>query len=528
MTPERLKECLASDRVEERREAVRYLQGTAILSEDERSALFALLGDEDWRIRRDALDVAVAVADESFVDAVIEGILQNDRVGLRNACIELGRTLGALYAAAIADRLAAGHDASPLLFDAIAREGDVDFLARHAEGDDVNIAAAAIAALARVGGPSAEERLAMLLDSGERFRVLAALDGLRELSASLDFERLQPFLEDRIVWRSVLPLLGDTKDARAAAALARGLASPGSVAREAALGLAALDHALNDQTVPETLGESERRRLRELAGRDEVGTAALALLVRARDAEVVEPLLEAVAEHRLPPVAVASLRDWGADAARLVVDAAVHRPIALQLAAELASAGDLDPVVGGALIEAIEDADEEVVVAALRGLALVGEQSVITPVTRLALNDAPAVARHAALCLSSLAHRHREAVAESLRAVRLDAGGAELATVLGDVLGEEAKPTLVAALSVDDATLRAACASALGELGGEDAVRHLSFALGDDSALVRLAAADALGSLRLPSAHAALTARSLVEGDDDVLEALRKALRSGS
>ena len=187
---------------EQRRRYVRYLEGVTDFQEDEIAGLFKLLGDEDWRVRRDALDVALAMADDRFARRCVDGIMQNDQVGLRNACIELARAMGGGYIREVEAHHA--EEPSPLLLDGIGAGGSegIEFVARHATGEDVNRSAAAIAALSRIGGGDARAVLMDLLTAEEHHRVLSALEGLREMGATLRFEQAAPLLESRILWRS--------------------------------------------------------------------------------------------------------------------------------------------------------------------------------------------------------------------------------------------------------------------------------------------------------------------------------------
>ncbi len=519
---------LASPAVGERRRAVRALEGLGELTEAHVDALFVALGDEDWRIRRDALDIAIAMADDAFLPRVIDGIRQSERVGLRNACIELAATLGTAYAQSIAQTTTL----TPLLLDGIGA-GDasvVTFLAEIASDEDENLAASAIGAIARVGGAEAEEQLAKLLGVPQESRVIGALDGLRVLRARVDFDTLQPLLAGRLLWRCVVPLLAATEDARAVPWLVRALNGSGELSRVAAVGLAEMHLHGNDQVIVRTLGPQELTQLHALIDRDAAGQAALSLLTARHDARAIAPLLASLAEGCLQPGTLGALRGWGTAAtAAVLAHSAPHRAVALELAAELALGdAEAEASVRDALRVAIEHSEDELVVAALRGLAHVAVRDDIEVVVRVALSRSEEVSVHAARTLQSLAIRDREGVAQSIRAVRLERGTAPLAPVLVQVLGEGAKEHLLTGLSSDDEQLRAACALALGRCG-PSVVDHLVFALGDEAKVVRIAAIRALGAVRYEDGAAAGLAplrAALAAGDGVVVAVAAEELAS--
>ncbi|MFT5353691.1 MAG: HEAT repeat protein [Polyangiales bacterium] len=506
--------------VEERRVKVRDLQSIGSFGDPELAELFALLGDDDWRVRRDATDVALAMANKSWVARIVASILQPDSVGLRNACIELARAMGGVYSSHVAELVDDPECLSPLLFDGVGGgDGKIhEFLRSHAQSDDANISAAAIAAAARVGGEAAEDLLLSLLTDEDRYKVIGALDGLQVLGTCVSFETVANLLEDRIVWRGVVPLLGRTGDVRAVAALVRGLERPGDLAREATLGLAALDAALGTRAAVDVLNHQERERLRELAGTDEVGQAAVYLLIRARDAGAVQPLLAALAEERLTRKSIRSLREWGSAAAKVILAAdSPHRGIAFELAAEL-SVGD--PVVmewvREALVGGVDDDERRVACAALRGLAIVGGGAECEAIMRVALSASTAVRAQAAATLSSISYRDQESVAEVCRTLRLEPGTAFLAPVVALVLGSDARERLVEGLSADDEALRAACAACLPQCG-TNVVGHLAFAMCDESRDVRLSAAEALGCVVVGKDEAVVILKKSMSGQDDSL-----------
>lgn len=213
----------AVDDVERRRlEALAMQTGTLVPAR-----LGALLGDEDWRVRKQAAETASAsLLTPGVIDVLVVGLLQPDDVGLRNAAVEafarapvgeanvvaeaLGRAL------AEAPRTARKFVASALVG---AGEGALAPLATLVRDDDVMTASCAIEALAAVArrgvdGAAVEALLLETLGRSEPVIRLAALDGLLATEAVVDASRIAPLLEDRITRPSALQLLPRARSVR--------------------------------------------------------------------------------------------------------------------------------------------------------------------------------------------------------------------------------------------------------------------------------------------------------------------------
>src|SRR5690606_14067534 len=146
------------------------------------------------------------------IPAMVAALLQGENVGLRNAALEVLGQLGSAAAEALLAAMAtAPAGARKFLIGALGDSGDLEavhLLAEEAVGEDANNAAAAIDALSRLGGPAAELALRGRLGSPDPFQRMAALDGLNRLRAAVPWEELEPVLDDRLLRRLVLSVLG--------------------------------------------------------------------------------------------------------------------------------------------------------------------------------------------------------------------------------------------------------------------------------------------------------------------------------
>ncbi|MBX7193610.1 MAG: hypothetical protein K1X94_16255, partial [Sandaracinaceae bacterium] len=191
--------------VEARRLEALAMRGGAI----DPARLSALLGDEDWRVRKQAAEVASEAIDrEGVPELLVAGLLQPDDVGLRNASVEAfaraAASLAARIAAALREALArAPRTARKFVAAALvgAGEGAIEPLAALVRDDDVMTASCAVEALASVARRGVDSHavaalLAEALTRTEPVLRLAALDGLIAIAADVEAAVLGPLLED--------------------------------------------------------------------------------------------------------------------------------------------------------------------------------------------------------------------------------------------------------------------------------------------------------------------------------------------
>jgi HEAT repeat protein len=489
------------------------------------AGLLTLLGDEDWRVRKEAVVVVQGLAPEPNLLAVLVGALApSDNVGLRNATVE---ALGAFGADAV-DAIAAAlreldADGKKLAAEALAKTGQstaLPVLRGLLKDPDVNVCVAAVEAIAALGIGGALEVVPALLaclDAPEEFTRLAALDGLRALGVHLPWERLARLRDAETLEQAVLASVGRSGDTRAAAPLISALphARGGTLVEtlRSVVDLARSGHAPARALKVEASGldVETRQRLIELAssteGREGRGVALLALGalgVQGAAGHVLDALgdelLQGAAEEALDwlgPLAVAPLIERGNQSSPL------GRAACIEIAARLADDQGAGAVRAEAL-SALGDPASEVVRAALGALSMVGDQTCLEPVAALlASSTTPAVHRAAETSLAVLGARFSEGARELARRARPASPEAHAALVLIRVLGPPVRGSLeadvdflAAALTSASPAMRRSALPALAAVGGALAVEPIALALTDEEREVRLAAVRALGRLR--------------------------------
>mgnify|MGYP003465929586 FL=1 len=168
-----LKRALEANDAEERRRAMsamRRAEGPVSVA-----LLTQALGDSDWRVRKEAVLTALALAPSAAVlKALVNELRPGDNIGARNSAVEAlaGYAVHAIpaLAAALVDLDA---DGKKLVVDILAkgaRPEALPILRTLLRDDDVNVRGAAIEAVACIGEACAEEAIAILdacLDSPE-------------------------------------------------------------------------------------------------------------------------------------------------------------------------------------------------------------------------------------------------------------------------------------------------------------------------------------------------------------------------
>jgi HEAT repeat protein len=522
MNADELREALHDPDTERRREAI--MQLAEVDAELRNELLYEALGDVDWRVRKESVNVAAEIARHADVmPLVVDGLADGENVGRRNAVLEVIGRIGSQATASLLEVLPkVDEPVRKFVVDALGDTGDpavVDALIAAAEDDDANVAAAAIDSLARVGGAEAERALRRRLSASDPFQRLAALDGLARLDAEVPWEELEPLLSDRIVRRVALQVLGRTDRPEAVAPLVEALGDrPSHVVADAAQALARLwagsDELANRVTTEvANLPDDSRTGLRALVHHQErpVQAAAAELLLLARDEEALPRIVRLAVDDALSPAALEALRGWGTAAVSPLI--AVHRgsdgvvrAAALELASDLA----VKPLMEGRSVDdelvselramlraALTEAEPVVVLAAARSMTWWAEAADAGRLVELASRSTEEVGRAAAEALEALARTHLEAVRTALEGVELSgSGGAALAPVLARVGGTRLFERLQTALSENEPATRRAAVDALAHAGGERAAELIGYALTDEHVDVQTSAARALGRLR--------------------------------
>lgn len=485
--------------------------------------LLTALGDDDWRVRKEAIGVTTSLGPETeLLHALADVFEPGDNVGLRNAAVE---ALGAFGVAAV-DTLrprvpSYDADGKKLSIEALGRSGEasaLDVLAPLVSDADANVRVAALEALGAIGGARVDEARSLLisrLNESKSLETLAALESLSMIGASLPFATVAGWLEDPLLGRPALALAAQSGDPKAAAPLVAALlrgTDPDAVCALAEY-VATSEIARRAAAVEvERAGEQpERVLLGLLARRDtDVDAARGALSVvgalgMAAAAELAvgclsDPRCYAEADHSLFLLGAAAIPALLGGAASDEADSAAA---CLDLLGRL----PVDAVTAGVrrcLTAALSAPSPDVVRAALGALTRVGDGDCIASLVRL-LDDAALVVS-VEPALVAVGQRHPD---RALSFVQLSSPQGSLAHAAALVIAALAPRGKLSSLDAQELSAfamrllmstshdqRRAALLALGALAPGEALDAVRFALADEEQAVRVEAVRTLGRLK--------------------------------
>jgi HEAT repeat protein len=487
--------------------------------------LLRALGDDDWRVRKEAAGIAPSLEDrEEVVAALVAALEETLNIGLRNAAVEALVAIGRDAVGAIVESMSRlDADARKLAVEVLGGAPEphgIAALVRTLADEDSNVRVAAAEALgsAALAGESwrehATQALVSALATSDTFLKIAVLDSLARLEARLPWSVFEPYVGNPLLRRYAIAAAAGSREADAvrALAIATGDGSP-TIVREALVALG--DVVAADPGDVALLDVARAALVSTAAGRKHARSAALdaedararggALLALGlvRDVADVPALVEALGEDDVAERADLAVRLFGPTVAGpLLASARFAKPhvraSALSLAASLEGAQVAS--VRDALIEALDDSSPEVQAGALEALGALGTGDDLPRLAAYVVHDDDRIAATATNAVFELAARHVDSARALLREEKANDPLALGCVLLGAIASAEPLrgediATLERALAHDDSRVRRAAVEALAQAGGEAAAEAVSFALTDEEHEVKLAAVRALGRL---------------------------------
>lgn len=514
---------LQSEDEEERRRAIQGLRGLPL--NDSCSLIFSAMGDESWRIRKEAVELFVASEPENGMIAQLLELLRcEDNAGMRNSAAEAVTRLGVRAAAPLIN-LVNDEDADVRKFviDVMGCISDPIFippLLSALQDSDVNVAAAAAEHLGNVGDGSVVENLiqAIVANDSDLFR-FSALAAVGKLAAPAPVpDEIKKLADHELLRKAVYDCLGSIADESALSVLLQGLAVRQKSCRNAAL-LAIYRLFLRSSAEARQTIESSLRLLRggdvvpvlidSFDVRDaNLAEALVVILDIIGDKRCVGTFLQAFADERLSRVALKSLKNLGTDGIDTLISQ-YHHYDEESRSGICSLIGECAYLSGNQIIrDALNDPSPLVQKSAVSAAGKLGLTDCIPGIIRL-LGDSDLEIRNSVVsCLQALALIDRDGI-QAVASQIVESDQSDLrrnAAVLFAALGDSDRLSLLA--KDEDALVREAAVTSIGKLRFTAGMGTLLIALVDEDPDVRIAAADALG----------------IVGDGTVIEALTHTL----
>lgn len=203
--------------------------------------IFLSLGDVSWRIRKEAINLFLALPDaSSLAERIIALLYDEENAGLRNAAAEILVKLNSsvlpilMKAAASPD-----HDVRKFILDILGDIGDpcaTPLLLNLLQNDaETNVRAAAAENLGKIGAVTAVPHMVNALSEPDLLVQFSLLDALGRIGCTVPVARLVALGENRLLRKPLFDVLGRIGDETALSPLLTGLLDPMRTVREAAI-----------------------------------------------------------------------------------------------------------------------------------------------------------------------------------------------------------------------------------------------------------------------------------------------------
>lgn len=535
---------LASPDEEERRLAVSALTGFPF--ERIKQLALAALGDESWRVRKEAVDLILSVSPgDELSRELVSLLIVQENAGLRNSVVEVLQTVGEKVIPHLVEHLA-HEDAGVRKFivdimGGIGSPAVLPELTVALTDSDANVAAAAAESLGTIGDSGAVPYLLKTLARDDLLIRYAILEALVKIGMPVPLASITPLAGDPLLKKALFECLGVIGDLASVPMLAEGLVDRARNVREAAL--TALD-MIRQRSSAADFTKSAAGKLQELAGTDvveyliamagssdlKIQRAALSLLGFVGDLRALDVFVKGCRDENLQPQALGAIRALGSAVGaalfeRFKCGEEEERCLIVYIAGEITT-----PESRSIATAALDDVSDMVRALAAEAIGKAGLTELIPLLVKLLSDNSHEVRKRATTALVRLATVARESVLESatrlaesdnpdyrLQAVKLFGASRETGQIiflskdedylvrreaiitLGELKNPDTSGRLAMALADEEADVRLAAATALGWDGFSDESGSLLLALADSSQRVQVAALKSLGRRREPS-----------------------------
>ncbi len=487
------------------------------------------LGVGEWRERKVAAErLRLGVkerwpsgAPSPLVEVLLDAIMSPEEVEARAGAHEVFVGLGEVARRAVLERLETRPPRANILVDLLGEVGDGRDCERlctmaASPSSDENVRAAAVSALAKIGGAGGLDTLMRLLDDPSSMLRLYALDALRELGAPVPVERLLPLLEDSVSKKAAVELLGAARSVDAVPLLVPCLDDKMRSVRAAAVkALHQLHGDLGEEggtptAVTRALGGLSgklRARIREqIRHREsEVAAAAVDLAAMSGDVEALREVVTAMDASAVFERALEFVARVGGRANNVLLDlvaaAGPSERVAIFRLIGTMPPEAMDPRLLDPVTAALDEDNDALALVACTTLERVGGRQAMAPLYRCCAIEGE-LGERAGDALASIASRMGSTGHDDLVLIvgsswpQRGPLARNLCRVVGRLGLVDFVPPLVTLLGSSDTGVRVAAALALGSVSGDhEGVGALCFSLADEEPQVRAAACRSLGQL---------------------------------
>lgn len=198
-------------REEERRKSLQAVKEKFLSSPENLSLLSNCMGDESWRVRKDAIDICVLFPAEEITAMLIDGLSSEDNAGLRNACQEALTKIGVPASRCLMSAFeSSDNDVRKFIIDImgdIGSPGFCDFLVAALQDKDENVVIAACENTGKLRCDNAIQPLLAKLDPKKQWLSFVIIESLAQIGKNFDPLPLMPLWDIAQLRKPILDLL---------------------------------------------------------------------------------------------------------------------------------------------------------------------------------------------------------------------------------------------------------------------------------------------------------------------------------
>lgn len=198
-------------REEDIRNRLEEIKNSFLPTEENKNLLFSALSDESWRVRKDAVSLAVANPIDEVIDILIKGLSSEENAGLRNACQEALTKIGEN----VIDKLIksfsnADRDVRKFIIDIVGDIGVGDyagFLIEALNDSDENVVISACENLGKLRNEIAIEPLLKRIDPKNEWLSFVIIEALSQIGKPFDAQKIIPLWEISQLRKPILDII---------------------------------------------------------------------------------------------------------------------------------------------------------------------------------------------------------------------------------------------------------------------------------------------------------------------------------
>lgn len=493
------------------------------------------IGDESWRVRKSAVNMAVSFREPAAAAAIAPLMIalldSDDNAGLRNSAVECLTRFGIKSVPYLIQNLNdKDHDVRKFIIDTLSDiwtnkgdqvldQGIVDALIIATDDPDENVRLSAIEGLGKIGSDKAVKALLRILEKGDIALKFTTLEALGNIGRPIPMKGVYNALNDRLLKRAAYDLIGKVGGAEAVPYLLDGLQENSTSTREAAIAaISRLAGSLQISSLKYQISNLPSSTIEKIASSLEspnlnVKKGVAFVLGLTRKKQAAEYLIKALCFDEIAGETKEALIELGNDALDVILNnypkqEEKARCLLCSILGEIGSKKHIPASIKqGAeniLIHAIKDNYGHVRSSAAKALGKINPEKAVSEIASL-LQDEFDDVRHAAVdALCYLAPYSDKILPAILPLLAKDNPSVreKAIIVFGRISkgmhckeGSEWIEKIRLAIKDSSPMVRRAAVYAIGELKQGQYVQDIVLALTDEDKQVRLAAAKVLGNM---------------------------------